>query len=60
VAVPFDENVFTTGLLVEVFNESAHTADKPTYRSDGFSIGNTVFHITVSLIERVCKSAKRR
>jgi hypothetical protein len=38
---------------VEVSNESASTADKPTNRSGDFTIGNTVFHITVSPMDGV-------
>lgn len=43
---------------VEVSNESASTADKPTNRSGDFAIGNTVFHVTVSPMEGVYKKCQ--
>ena len=43
---------------VKVSNESASTADKPTNRSGDFSIGNTIFHITVSPMEGVYKKCQ--
>lgn len=43
---------------LKVSNESASTADKPTNRSGDFSIGNTVFHVTVSPMEGVYKKCQ--
>jgi hypothetical protein len=43
---------------VEVSNESASTADKPTNRSGDFAIGNTVFHVTISPMEGVYKKCQ--
>lgn len=43
---------------VEVSNESASTADKPTNRSGDFTIGTTVFHVTVSPMEGVYKKCQ--
>lgn len=43
---------------VEVSNESASTADRPTNRSGDFTIGNTVFHVTVSPMEGVYKKCQ--
>ena len=43
---------------MEVSNESASTADKPTNRSGDFAIGNTVFHVTVSPMEGVYKKCQ--
>lgn len=43
---------------LEVSNESASTADRPTNRSGDFSIGNTVFHVTVSPMEGVYKKCQ--
>ncbi|MEI6411755.1 MAG: DUF4928 family protein [Bacteroidota bacterium] len=36
-----------------ISNESASTADRPTNRSGDFTIGNTVFHVTVAPMEGV-------
>lgn len=36
-----------------ISNESASTADKPTHRSGDFTIGNTVFHVTVAPMQGV-------
>jgi hypothetical protein len=33
---------------LEISNESASTADKPTNRQGDFTIGDTIFHVTVS------------
>jgi hypothetical protein len=43
---------------LKVSNESASTADKPTNRSGDFSVGNTVFHVTVSPMEGVYKKCQ--
>jgi hypothetical protein len=43
---------------VEVSNESASTADRPTNRSGDFMIGSTVFHVTVSPMEGVYKKCQ--
>lgn len=43
---------------VEVSNESASTADRPTNRSGDFTIGSTVFHVTVSPMEGVYKKCQ--
>lgn len=43
---------------VQVSNESASTADRPTNRSGDFMIGNTVFHVTVSPMEGVFKKCQ--
>jgi len=43
---------------VNVSNESASTADRPTNRSGDFTIGNTVFHVTVSPMEGVYKKCQ--
>ena len=43
---------------VKVSNESASTADRPTNRSGDFTIGNTVFHVTVSPMEGVFKKCQ--
>lgn len=36
---------------IEISNESASTADKPTNRSGDFQIGDTIFHVTVAPME---------
>jgi len=43
---------------VTISNESASTADKPTNRAGDFTIGNTVFHVTVSPMEGVYKKCQ--
>lgn len=43
---------------LEVSNESTSTADKPTNRAGDFTIGNTVFHVTVSPMESVYKKCQ--
>ncbi len=43
---------------VIVSNESASSADKPTNRAGDFSIGNTVFHVTVSPMDGVYKKCE--
>ncbi len=43
---------------VTVSNESASTADRPTNRAGDFTIGNTVFHVTVSPMEGVYKKCQ--
>ncbi len=43
---------------VEVSNESASTADKPTNRSGDFAIGNTVFHVTIAPVVAVYKKCQ--
>lgn len=43
---------------LEVSNESASTADRPTNRPGDFTIGNTVIHVTVSPMEGVYKKCQ--
>ncbi len=44
---------------IAISNESASTADKPTNRQGDFTIGNTVFHVTVAPMQAVFEKCRQ-
>ncbi len=44
---------------ITISNESASTADKPTNRQGDFTIGDTVFHVTVAPMQAVFEKCKQ-